>query len=321
MKKVQEPTARMTLTVATSRIPWQPLIGLLALIVVMSVVVLSGQELKHVPPAAPNYIVLHSFAGPPTDGAGPAASLLRDAAGNLYGTTEYGGGAVSACSGGVVEFGGCGVVFKLSPTGTETVLHTFAGFEASIEDGANPTTGLIPDAAGNLYGITWNGGNSCPSGDGCGTVFKLSPSGTETVLYSFNYFADNAAHPTSLVRDTAGNFYGTTETGGDIGTCFNGQDVEQGCGTVFKLSPAGTFSVLHIFTYGDDGAYPTDLVRDVAGNLYGTTAFGYGTGVFGGACNTGLGCGVVFELSASGTETVLYTFTGGADGAAPPVKV
>src|SRR6516164_6791975 len=114
MKKVQEPT--------TSRIRWQPLVGLLAGIVVMSVVVLSGQELKHEPPAQPAFVVLHSFAGYPTDGANPYAGLIRDAAGNLYGTTSAGGTNGSAC------FGlGCGTVFKLSPGGTESVLYKFSG--------------------------------------------------------------------------------------------------------------------------------------------------------------------------------------------------
>jgi uncharacterized repeat protein (TIGR03803 family) len=115
MNSVQEPTVRKTVTLATStsRTRWQPMIGLVAGIVVMSVVVLSGQELKHVPPAAASFVVLHSFDG--TDGANPLASLTRDAAGNLYGTTS-GGGPI-----------GYGVVFKLSPTGTETVLYSFTG--------------------------------------------------------------------------------------------------------------------------------------------------------------------------------------------------
>jgi uncharacterized repeat protein (TIGR03803 family) len=121
-----EPTVRKTLTVATStsRIPWRALIGLVAAIGVMSIVVLSGQELKHVPPAVPIYILLHSFDG--ADGAFPLASLIRDAAGNLYGTTSGGGF-------------GYGVVFKRTPTGTETVLHSFTGGA----DGAGPRAGLI----------------------------------------------------------------------------------------------------------------------------------------------------------------------------------
>ena len=126
MNKVQGPTVRKTLTVATSRIPWQPVIGLVAAIVAMSVVVLSGQELKHVPPASPTYTVVYTFAGPPKDGAVPYAGLIRDAAGNLYGTTSQGG-----ASG---QYGvGSGVVFKLGPTGAETVLHSFDG-----ADGAQP---------------------------------------------------------------------------------------------------------------------------------------------------------------------------------------
>ena len=160
MKKVQEPTVAKTQTVTTSRIPWQPLIGLVALIVVMSVVVLSGQELKHVPPASPSYTVLHSFTGGP-DGADPYAGLIRDGAGNLYGTTAFGGAS------------GAGVAFKLTPTGTYKVLHSFTGGA----DGAYPYGGLVQDAASNLYGTTTGGGVAnkqiCPSG--CGVVFKLTP--------------------------------------------------------------------------------------------------------------------------------------------------
>jgi uncharacterized repeat protein (TIGR03803 family) len=113
MNEVQEPTVRKTLTMATSRTYWRPLIGLLAAIVVMSVVVLSGQELKHVPPASPSFMVLHSFDG--TDGANPLASLTRDAAGNLYGTAGNGGAL------------GNGVVFRLSPAGTETCFTASLG--------------------------------------------------------------------------------------------------------------------------------------------------------------------------------------------------
>ena len=171
MKKVQEPTVRKTLTMATSRIHRQPLVGLLAGIVVMSVVVLSGEELKHVPPAAPSYIVLYGFTRPP-DGANPDGALIRDTAGNLYGTTFDGGTENGEC-----ENIYCGVVFELSPTGTETVLYRFNG-----ADGANPSSGVIRDSAGNLYGTTAFGGASR-----VGVVFKVSPSGTETVLHSFTF--------------------------------------------------------------------------------------------------------------------------------------
>jgi uncharacterized repeat protein (TIGR03803 family) len=154
---------------------------LVAGIVVMSVVVLSGQELKHVPPAAPSFTVLHSFAGPPTDGAFPFADLIRDASGNLYGTTAEGG---SAC--GI----GCGTVFKVSPTGTETVLHSFR--DGSAGDGALPYYGsrLVQDAGGNLYGTTSQGG-----AHGAGVIFKVSSSGTETVLYSFAGGAEGGGPP------------------------------------------------------------------------------------------------------------------------------
>jgi uncharacterized repeat protein (TIGR03803 family) len=289
MKKVQE---------RTSRIHGRPLIGLAALIVAMSVVVLTGQELKHVPPAAPSFAVLHSFQG--ADGANPQAGLVRDAAGNLYGTTFFGGAH------------GVGVVFKVSATGTETVLHSFTG-----ADGGNPFAGLIRDVAGNLYGTTSSGGT-----DANGVVFKLSPGGSETVLYNFTGGADGAVPRAGLVRDTAGNLYGTTPFGGATSTCNppDGPGVPRmqvanpGCGVVFKLSPTGTETVLHTFTGGADGASPVaDLIRDAEGNLYGTAATGGG-----GTCNQFVppGCGTVFKLGPSGTETVLHSFTG-ADGATP----
>ena len=122
MKKVQEPTVRKTRTVATCPIHWQPRIGLVAALVLMSVVMLGGQELKHVPPASPSFTVLHSFTGFPTDGEIPAAGLVQDGAGNLYGTTLQ-GGETSAC--GLPR--GCGAVYKLSPSGTETVLYSCTG--------------------------------------------------------------------------------------------------------------------------------------------------------------------------------------------------
>jgi len=284
MNKVQGPTVRKTLTVATSRISWQPLIILVVAIVVMSVVVLSGQELKHVPPAAPTLSVLYRFAGPPTDGAHPFfGGLVRDAAGNLYGTTPDGGAAYE------------GVVFKLSPAGTETVLRTFTGI------GSGTNAGLILDSAGNLYGTTPTGGV------GLGMVFKLSSGGSAfKVLYSFTGGADGRGPLAGVIQDAAGNLYGTTTGGGS-----------SGAGVVFELircdsEPSGyEFKVLYTFTGGTDGRTPYGgLVLDAAGNLYGTTFEGGSFKV----CSDG--CGTVFKLSPNGTETVLHSFTGG-DGALP----
>jgi uncharacterized repeat protein (TIGR03803 family) len=354
MKKVQEPTVRKTLTAATVPIRWQPLIALVAGIVVMSVVVLSGQELKHMPPAAPTFTVLHSFAGYPTDGSLSLGDLIQDSAGNLYGTTEL-GGTSSACT------YGCGTVFKLSPTGTETILYNFT----EGADGAYPQAGLVRDATGNLYGTTAGGGaesRACTLTSGtCGVVFELircdsAPNGYEyKVLYRFTGGADGGSPYGGLVRDTAGNLYGTTQGGGSLAsTCRQGT-----CGVVFKLSPTDIETVLHTFTGGAGGANPTAaLTLDSAGNLYSTTYYGgaysegvafklspagtetvlhsfagyptdggypyyglthdaagnlYGTATDGGAH----GSGVVFKLSPTGAETVLYSFTGGADGGFP----
>src|SRR5207253_5645914 len=145
------------------------------------------------------------------------------------------------------------------------------------------------DAAGNLYGTTTSGGNFGHCGtDGCGTVFKLTPSGTETLLYRFLGTPD-ASYPYGLVRDAAGNLYGTTLGGGAYGF-----------GAVFKVTPSGEETVLHSFNLPPDGFIPVGvLVLDAAGNLYGTTT---GGGFY--------GLGTVFKLTPSGKETILYSFAG-----------
>ena len=240
----------------------------------MSVVVLSGQELEHLPPAAPAFTVLHPLAGAPRDGAFPYAGLISS--GNLYGTTYEGGSG--RCFDRESGESGCGVVFTLSPAGTETVLHNFKG-----GDGANPHADLILDAAGNLYGTALGGGmeGGFCGGDGtCGVVFKLSPSGTEKVLYSFT--GPDGANPLAgLIPDAAGNLYGTTALGGDSNV-----------GVVFELircssAPSGyDFKVLYSFKGGADGATPqAGLIQDAVGSLYGTA--------LGGAH----GAGVVFKLT------------------------
>jgi len=253
-------------------------------------------------PATGGEKVLYSFTGR-KDGGLPIG-LVRDAAGNLYGTTVYGG----SFSGNCALVGGCGVVFKLSPQGRETVLHTFTGGK----DGANPSAGVIRDAGGNLYGTASYGGifNSVCSAFGCGVVFKLDRTGHETVLHSFTGSPDGMNPLSPLIRDAAGNFYGTSRQGGDLSGCAG-----RGCGVVFRLEPAGNETVLYTFTGGADGASPQfgALILDTSGNLYGTAATG---GTLAGPC-AHLGCGVVFKLDPAGSETVLYEFGGGTDGGVP----
>jgi len=237
--------------------------------------------------------VLHVFGGKGNgDGAWPSGGLIEDRAGNFYGTT-LGGGTY-----------GYGTVFKLAPDGTETVLYPFAG----EGDGGNPMAGLIQDKSGNLYGTTSSGGAYHG-----GTVFKLAPDGTETVLHAFGHTTGDGAYPSSdLILDEQGNLYGTTSEGG-TDRCVGYQNQPIGCGTVFKLAPDGTETVLYAFRglHGDGSVPDGGLIRDKAGNLYGTTAAG-GTG-----CHQDKGCGTVFKLAPDGTETVLYAFAGGRDGAVP----
>jgi uncharacterized repeat protein (TIGR03803 family) len=175
--------------------------------------------------------ILYSFTGV-ADGGGPDSVLLLDAQGNLYGTTVLGGN--TNCGGG----SGCGVVFKLSPqvggNWTETTLYTFCSL-ANCADGREPLTGpLVLDSAGNLYGTTVFGGSSPCNGSGCGVVFKLEPTGQETVLHSFSGGADGGFPNAGLVTDRSGNLYGMTGQGGNL-NCPNGNG--EGCGVVFKLRP------------------------------------------------------------------------------------
>jgi uncharacterized repeat protein (TIGR03803 family) len=215
------------------------------------------------------------------DGSHPHAGLFRASSGNLYGSTYYGGS------------GGKGVVFKVTASGVETVLHSFVGGT----DGQYPSASLAQDTAGNLYGTTTSGGTS-----GNGAVFMLTPTGTEAILHSFTGVPDGSAPSAGLVADVAGNFYGTTVSGGAFGQ-----------GTVYKITPAGTESVLHSFAGPPtDGSAPSAaLTIDSAGNLYGTTLNGGSSGL-----------GMAFELSPSGVETVLHNFAGGqTDGAGPAASL
>lgn len=255
---------------------------------------------------AATVVTLHNFSSP-DQGYLPRGDLLVDQSGNLYGTTANGGNFENSC-----RDGGCGTVFELAPDGTETVLYAFAG----APDGSLPLAGLIADQAGNLYGTTASGGGGSVDhcgGLGCGTVFKLAPDGTETVLYAFQGAGGDGFYPAGdLLLDQAGNLYGTTQSGGNV-KCGG-----YGCGTAFELAPDGTETVLHIFKGGTDGAWPgwgigsAGLIADQSGNLYGVTYAGGGSG-----CG-GYGCGTIFRLAADGTETILHSFRGGHhDGSNP----
>jgi len=232
--------------------------------------------------------ILYSFTGTTGDGGFPFAGVVRDAKGNLYGTTFQGG---------AYDYG---TVFKLDPTGKETVLYSFTGTGG---DGANPYAGLARDAKGNLYGTTYYGGLESCYNIGCGVVFKLDKTGKESLLHTFSGTGGDGANPSGgLVRDTKGNLYGTTR-------------FSAGGGIVFKVDATGKETVLYSFSGLTDGDEPfnDNLIRDGRGNLYGTTLLGGDL-----ACNLGYGCGTVFQVDATGKETVLYNFTGtGGDGENP----
>jgi uncharacterized repeat protein (TIGR03803 family) len=212
------------------------------------------------------------------DGCYPYAGLVQATNGGLYGTTVAG----TACN--------YGTVFKVTQSGKLMTLHSFCG-----EDGAYPYAGLVQDAAGNLYGTTEMGG----SYDYYGTVFKITPSGTVTTLYSFENGTDGANPYAGVVQATDGNLFGTTESGG-----------ANGAGTVFKITPSGTFTMLYTFCSKsgckDGGSPRAGLVQATDGNLYGTTVGG----------NVYNGDGTVFKITASGKLTTLHSFDG-TDGASP----
>jgi hypothetical protein len=242
------------------------------------------------------FALLHEFTGGTTDGTSSHSGLVRDASGNLYGTTLSGGYEGNGYCGSI----GCGTVFEVSPPAlkggawSEQVIHYFG----MGNDGFNPEAGLALDAAGNLYGTTFSGGT--PGG---GMAFRLSlpsQSGgawTEEIIHSFGYTtSDGAAPVATMILDKAGNLYGTTLFGGT--PCFyNGADY--GCGSVFELSPAtgGTWNetILYFFPrpWGNPRHPAASLLFDAHGNLYGTTGYG---GRY--VCTTdgSDGCGTVFEL-------------------------
>ena len=213
-----------------------------------------------------------------TDGRNPFAGLIQASDGNFYGTTYTGG--LSVCPDGAAS---CGTVFRITPGGAFTTLYSFCA-QTNCADGANPYAGLIQGSDGNFYGATTEGG-----ANDAGTVFKLTPKGTLTTLFSF--FCDHCTGggpAASLIQATDGNFYGTTE-----GCCSN----LQGYGTVFRITPGGLEGDLYDFIGGKDGADPRTLVQGTDGFIYGTTAAG--------GVNNG---GTFFRVTPSGNKTTLYNF-------------
>ncbi|HXM42842.1 MAG TPA: choice-of-anchor tandem repeat GloVer-containing protein [Bryobacteraceae bacterium] len=245
-------------------------------------------ELSRTTGGAWSETVLYNFKGGADDGANPHATLMRDGAGNLYGTTVAGGLTATTCR------TGCGAVFMLTAVAggwQESVLYRFPGGAG----GSVPYAGVVMDSAGSLYGATLDGGASAG-----GMVYKLSPGSagwTQTVLYSFGGRPDGSAPYPTPVLDAAGNLYGATNTGG-----------AHNLGIVYMLAPqpdgAWTEQVLHSFAGGSDGANPlAGVIFDRHGNLYGTTSYG-------GTAN----CGIAFALAPNPeggwTEHLLHTFLG-----------
>jgi uncharacterized repeat protein (TIGR03803 family) len=322
----------------------------IGLLIVIAIAAASASLAAQEKPALWHITTLYAFTGN-ADGAVPYGGVVLDPAGNVYGTTAYGGN-------------GDGVVFKIDPRGHESLLHTLTGYPG---DGANPTEGVTRDSEGRLYGLSgsflalyklqpsatfctevpcpWNEsllynsengqligfptgipvvdaqGNfyatSNTGGSGtncniCGFVFKVDPQGLFTVIYNFQGGSDGAIPTGPLLLAADGSLYGTTVTGGGAGGCQNG-----GYGTVYTIDANGTESILYNFTGGNDGLTPySGVIGDEQGNLYGTTPVG---GQHSNSCNSA-GCGVVFKLipNQNGwSESPLYSFQGGADGANP----
>lgn len=234
--------------------------------------------------AASTFKVFYTFNF--SDGSSPNGGLVRESAGNFYGTTQFGGKSNR------------GIVFKLDAKGQQTILYTFTG----ASDGGIPIGRLLRDTPGNLYGITSLGGDRTCS---CGTVFKLAKNGSLKVLHSFKGGKDgaqNEGQPELGLVMANGDLYGSASFGG-----VSGCDGSLGCGVIFKVAQSGKETVLHRFTGQADGAFPQDLTIDQAGNIYGATGGSYKPG----------NAGTLFQLDTAGKLTTLYTFPGGAEGVSP----
>lgn len=242
-------------------------------------------------PAGAVLTALHGFRGSPGDGSN-WSTITQAADGNFYGTSVTGGPSSAACN---TNLTGCGLLFKLTTSGAFTVLYTFTG--STADHNATPIYpygALLQASDGNFYGTTSEG----PA------VFRMTPSGGVTYLTNLG-----GGSYSKLVQGTDGNFYGTTANGG-AGTCSADRSAtcipQSGSGTVFKVTPGGALTTLHVFSGGADGSKPyAGLVQATDGNFYGTTDSGAS------------GFGTVFRIGPDGSFTTLYTFTGGADGGHP----
>jgi len=275
---------------STPRNPGWAALALVAILIMLAAAVASPAQ---------NFFTLHDFDG--ADGRGPGGALVQATDGNLYGTTAYG------------AMRDAGTIFKITPSGRLTTLYSFCP-QSGCMDGAGPEA-LIQARDGDFYGATYAGGANAtnaacnPNTLGCGTVFKITPGGELTTLYSFcsqSGCADGANPPSALVQDANGDFYGTTFSGGSSGVC-----EDYGCGTVFKITPSGTLTTLHSFDDHQDGATPNGLIQGADGNFYGTTS---------GVSNPG----TVFKITPNGMLTTLYSFcsqSGCSDGGGPGALV
>jgi uncharacterized repeat protein (TIGR03803 family) len=233
------------------------------------------------------------------DGINPNG-LVLGTDGNFYGTT--GGSFGASCSSAE-----CGTVFRVTPSGDFTTLYIFSG----TLDGAYPYGPLVEGSDGNFYGTTSTGGDD---GNGTGTVFEITRSGTLTTLYTFDHVNDGIFPLSGLTQGSDGSFYGTTVGGGTSDGCY------YGCGTVFRITPSGKLTTIHNFNDSNEYAEGTGPASGVTegsdGALYGTTEYG----AYGPYCENQFGCGTIFKIAPTGRLTTLYTFcslANCADGALP----
>lgn len=248
-------------------------------------------------PSTAQYKLLYAFKGSP-DGASPLAGLLAFK-GKLYGTTLNGSkNYCSASCGGNHCYLGCGTVFSITDAGKERVVYNFRGGFSNSGDGAWPYATLI-NLKGTFYGTTGGGGTAF-----YGSVFSVSKSGNEKVLYSF-LGGNDGSDPESNLIDVKGTLYGTTVYGGST-NCGG-----SGCGTVYKITPSGSESVVYAFKGGSDGYRVFAPLTYFKGKLYGATLQG------GGAACGGGGCGTLFSMTLSGKETVLHEFNPSTTAAFP----